>query len=488
MKQNLFNLSNYRMMSSYGGELVPLDVRECLPNDKLRGNTEVFMRLNALVAPTMHPLKVKIFHFFVPTRILWPNWEKFITQGAYGSTPPAHPYITLNDTYDAGELPDYMGIPPLDTGNTAAVNAIPFAGYYKIFDDFFRDQDLVTSRFFELANGDNTAAFALLGLTPENVSWKKDYFTTARPWPQKSADVPIPQSDIVRASNAPGWQAYNQATDTAAATGNTQLVTAGAVLASSAGTGISLDPNGGLEMDDSANIRDLRLSGALQRFFENRASDGSRLVEYLRRAFGAKVQDSRLQNAELISYGEKTINFSEVLQTAEGADPVGTLRGHGVAGASSNKFEYYVPEHGYFYTLAYIMPEPVYEQSVERMWLKNSFTDYFQQEFEAVGQQEVSEKEIDFFNAPTGVFGYQDRYDEYRRSLSSISGLFRTTLDDWHMARMSTSTPTLNEAFISEAPTQRIFADTVNQPYLWLVFNQMAARRNVKKIVKRKIL
>lgn len=477
------------MMSSFGGELVPLDVRECLPNDKLRGNTEVFMRLNALVAPTMHPLKVKVFHFFVPTRILWSNWEAFITQGAYGSTPPVHPYLNIDDSYDEGDLPDYMGIPPQATGQTLQVNALPFAAYYKIYDDFFRDQDLVATRSFPLANGNNTTAFSLLGLTPENVSWKKDYFTTARPWPQKSADVPIPQSGIVTNGSSITVSDSVVVDSPLTRSAGTGGVFMGGPAAG--GTNIEFGDESGLQMDDSANIRDLRLAGALQRFFENRASDGSRLVEYLRRAFGASVQDSRLQNAELISYGEKTINFSEVLQTAEGTDPVGTLRGHGVAGLASNKFEYYVPEHGWFMTLAYIMPEPVYDSAIERHWLKSTFVDYFQSEFEAVGQQEILPREIQAKLAsvsPTVPFGYQDRYDEYRRALSSISGLFRTTLSTWHMARMTNSVPTLNDSFILEAPTQRVFADTVNQPYLWLVFNKMAARRNVKKAVKRRIL
>lgn len=498
---HLHNKSNYKMMSSFAQNLIPLNCVEMIPG-KVKGRTEALIRLSSPLRPFMHPLKVKVFHFFVPTRLLWSNWEAFITQGAYGSTPPVHPTINFDMTADPvtgetyeGSLFDNLGLVP-ESGtpsvqNTITVSAFPFAAYNAIVRYFFQDQDLeaATLRNFALSDGDNTAAFAG-ALDHYAVNWKKDYFTTARPWAQKSPAIPIPQSNIVLAdaNTSAGIIARNHDDNT---TQNNKSFTSDGAGVVNDGTDQTVwDPNGSLVMDESANMRDLSLAGALQVFFENRAQYGSRLVEYLRGAFGSRIKDSVLQNPQLVNYSEQTIKVSEVVQTGEGTDPVGTLRGHGIGGLGSNTFRYDIQEHGWWMTLAYIMPEPAYMQSTERHWWKRSFTDYFQQELEAVGQQEIWEPEVNMLKA-TGVnaaWAFGDRYDEYRRTLNQVSGTFRSTDKNWHMFRdITAALPSCNRAFVGGAVTNRIFANDATPNYAWMVYNDLLVKNIVKPVVRNKI-
>lgn len=486
-KRHVHDLSSYKMFDTNAGLLTPIGITECLPNDTFKGNTEAIIRLSALNRPVMHPLKAKIFHFFVPTRLVWPEWDKFITQGKYGSTPPAHPYINVV----AADAPvtsflNQMGVKTPQGADSNKINALPVSAFNLICNTFFADEDLTTARARSDASGNRTG---LEDITNFNVNWKKDYITTSRPWAQKSTSVPIPQSNIITSGadiHLTSGTAINQVVNTIAG-GGALALGVGPVATQASQFGDAT----GLEMDDSAKMRDLSLAGALQLFFENRAENGSRFVEYLRSAFGSKVYDSTLQNPQLVNYSEKTIQFSEVIQTAEGVDPVGTLRGHGVGGLGSNKFKYYMGEHGWFITMAYIMPEPMYLSTMERFWFKENFYDYFQPEFEAIGQQPIWTGEV-FGSAATATrkatWSYQDRYGEYMRTLNQVSGLFETTNKDWHMARDLAGTPTLNESFLAAAPTTRIFADESAPGYQLMVYHNLIARRNVKRHVRKRIL
>lgn len=493
-KRHVHDLSSYAMFSSNAGELTPLKITEMLPNDTFVGNSEAVIRMSALKRPVMHPLKVKLFHFFCPTRLVWPEWEKFITQGKYGSTPPVHPYITIDSTDCLpGSLLDRMGVRAPSGGiNTVNINAIPISMYNLIVNKFFLDQDLGSELARSDISGDRSAVENIGGF---QVNWKKDYFNTARPWAQKSPSIPILNSIIPvnRFSNA--GQTLSKVSGTNTASANGDVLINGGGLGSSALESVSIDLNNTHYANGAAagDVPDLRMRTALQRFFENRANDGSRLIEYLRSSFGANVRDNVLQNPELVNYSEKTIQFSEVLQTAEGTDPVGTLRGHGQGGLRSNNFKFYAQEHGYFMTLMYIMPEPMYVDSMERFWLKDTFTEYFQQELEAIGEQSIYQGELNM-QAVTNTtkkdaFGWGPRYGDYMRALHLISGTFRSTDLDWHMARLSdASTLTLNDTFVRFPPTDRIFDDPTAPGYQIMSYHKLIARRNVKRHVKNRIL
>jgi len=490
-KRHLHDLSSYKMFDTNAGLLTPIGITEVLPNDTFKGHSEAVIRLSALNRPVMHPLKVKLFHFFCPTRLVWPEWDKFITQGKYGSTPPTHPYIDVVPA-DA-PVTSFLNQCGVKTpGDVSRINALPISMINLIINTYFLDQDLGTPRARSDASGDRTG---LEDITNFNVNWKKDYFTTARPWAQKSPSIPILNSQIpiTRESNAGNQSVYISGTDTQI--GATDLGTdAGGDLYDGTQK-VSLDLNNTHYADTSeaGDVPDLRMRTALQRFFENRANDGSRLIEYLRSSFGSNVRDNVLQNPELINYSEKTIQFSEVLQTAEGTDPVGTLRGHGQGGLRSNNFKFYAQEHGYFFTLMYIMPEPMYVDSMERYWLKSTFSEYFQHELEAIGEQPVYDGELNMpaltNSTKKNEWGWVPRYSDYMRALNLISGTFRTSDLDWHMARLSdASTIALNDTFLRNPPTTRIFDDESEPGFQIMSYHKLIARRNVKRHVKNRIL
>lgn len=493
-------MSNYNWCSMKAGELTPIKCMEVLPNETFKIRSEAIIRMDALLNPVMHPLKVKVFHFYSPNRQVWENWNDFITQGYDGAQSPVHPFVTVSDTTGAiSTLGQRLGLPAVQTGQSENVNALPFAHYWNIVNSYFLDPNIDTPLPVALTDGDNTVNVGTLfgtavggGYGCMYVPWKKDYFTTLRADPELGGAVPIPQSGITRKNNATGQKTYVDGTNTLEVdAGNVQNTAGSDMNIGGVSNNIFIDNSSGLEMDETAVMRDLSIAGALQIFRENRQDWGSRIIDYLRKGFSSKISSYELQEPVLINYGEKTIRFSEVVQTAaDGANPVGTLRGHGAGGLGSNASTFTVPEHGFIITLAYIMPEPAYLSSAERFWIKNTFTDYFQQEFEAIGQQAVTGKELAFgYSSNSGVIGYQNPYDEYRRCLNTISGTFATTDKDWHMARdFGGVVPTLTPAFIHGAPTQRVFADTTGEVYKCFSYNEAIKRSIVKRIVRRRIL
>lgn len=237
----------------------------------------------------------------------------------------------------------------------------------------------------------------------------------------------------------------------------------------------------------AANINDLRLAFALQRYEEARARYGSRYVEYLR-YLNVRSSDARLQRPEYLGGGRQTIQFSEVLQTgvtSDGDDTegVGNLKGHGIAAVRSNRYRRFFEEHGWVITLMSVLPKTIYTQGLHRSFNRRTKEDYWQKELEHIGQQEILNKELYAAHAtPDGTFGYNDRYDEYRRTPSRVSGEFRTSeLDYWHMARIFSSDPVLNGSFVTSDPTKRINAVQTNDVLWCMVNNSIQARRLVSK-------
>lgn len=502
MKRNPFDLSHKKLFSCDMGELIPCGLTEVLPGDTFKHNTNMFLRLAAMASPVMHKCTVHIKHWFVPSRLIWADFEDFITRGPLGTSAPTHPTITIS--YAAGPpatgsgvvggLADYLGVPP--GINNLVVNALPFRAYALIFNENYRDQDLVSEVGFSTASGsDSTTNTALL-----NVAWQKDYFTSARPWAQKGATVSLPLS-----GNAPvkGIGVVNPAGGTPASIANVnehgstttypagltlaQLgITEGKVKMSSTNPASAyIDIYADLSNVTAATVTQLRIAMAVQRFQENRARYGSRFTEYLRSSFGVISSDARLQRPEYLGGGKAVVQFSEVLATADGGDSeVGDLYGHGIGAARSNRYMRHFEEHGFVVTLMSVLPETVYVQGLFRHWNRRTYLDYFQPELQHVGQQAVLKKEIYAASAdPDGTFGYQDKNDDYRRAESSVAGEFRTTvLDDWHMARIFASEPSLNSAFVTADPTKRIFRVQDNDVLYCEARHSLRARRKIAPI------
>ncbi|MEM2002471.1 MAG: major capsid protein, partial [Candidatus Methanomethylicaceae archaeon] len=246
---------------------------------------------------------------------------------------------------------------------------------------------------------------------------------------------------------------------------------------------ITTDAYADLSSATPISINELREAFALQRYQEARARYGSRYVEYLR-YLGVRGSDARLQRPEYLGGGRQTIQFSEVLQTAEGTStPVGEMRGHGITAVRSNRYRRYFEEHGFVFTMISVLPKTIYAQGLQRHWSRWTKEDYWQKELQHIGQQQVLNKEVYAASAnPDGGFGYQDRYDEYRRSESTIAGEFRTSaLYDWHFARIFGAEPELDDEFVTANPTKRVFASQ-NTDVLYLMVNHsIQARRMVAR-------
>lgn len=490
MKRSKFSLSHYKLFTGDMGYLIPIAWYETLPGDTFQQQSSALIRVSPLLAPVMHPVVCRINHFFVPLRLIWEDFEDFITGGPDGTSTPTHPYA--GNAGSEGTLKDYLGIPPDTTGINYSV--LPFRAYSLIWNEYFRDQDLQTELTVSVASGSDTTT----NKTLQQVCWEKDYFTTSRPWEQKGDDVYIPLYDqqvpvqrdgntvrVTDGTNDGDWiigtplaaNTSGASPDSTALAGNLKFGEAADVTA----TGLEADLTGATGIP----ISDLRLSLALQRYQEARAQYGSRYVEYLR-YLGVRSSDARLQNPEYLGGGRQVINFSEVLST-DGSN-TGDLKGHGIAAMRTNRFRRFFEEHGIVMSLMSVIPKSIYAQALNRKFLRTTKEDYFQKELQTIGEQEITNKEIMSDHAtPDGIFGYQARYDEYRSHPSSIAGEFHSTNDHWHYARIFATDPSLNSAFVTATPTKRVNASSATDCLYVMSNHSIQARRPIMKFAKNRL-
>lgn len=498
-KRSKFKLSATKIASMDMGYLVPINLTEVLPGDTIQKATSALLRAQPLLAPVMHTVNVEIHDWFVPHRLTWDDWEDFITGGPDGDDLSSFPVINTpaSTGFAVGSLADYLGVPPGVASRP--ISALPFRAYAQIWNEWYRDQDLQTELVVSTSAGTDTTT----NTTLQSGAWPKDYFTSARPWESKGTEITIPLGTTapVRGLVALGsfanagasWFGTDAADDKVA--GNPGLLSVGE---SSGGNFIApLGPSNGavgtgrrpniyadLSNASAVTLNALREAAALQRFQEARARYGSRYVEYLR-YLGVRSSDARLQRPEYLGGGKDVIQFSEVIQTAEGTNPVGELRGHGITGMRSNRWRRTFEEHGYIITVLCVRPKALYADGLFRTWNRRFREDFWQQELQHIGQQAILNKEVDFAHAsPDNVFGYQDRYDDYRYAESSIAGDFRTTLDFWHFARIFASSPALNADFIKCVPSEEPFAVPSEHTLLVKAINSIQARRLVAPVGK----
>lgn len=607
MRKSKFNLTHLHSTTLDMGYLVPICLLDCLPNDSFRISLSSFIRAQPMLSPLMHEVFLYTQYWFVPYRLLWDNWEAFITGGNDGLETPPFPIVKAPDGgFQTGSLADYFGFPVSQAG--IEVSAMPFRAMAEIYNTRYRDEDLQTEVPISYADGlDEETSVALL-----SPAWKKDYFTTARGSTQRGAEISVPVSvggsgakthlrysirvDFVATDlsniNRKDWYYFSKSGD--ASNPNTQgfqgenawreiarrkilektndlttiasahlpadtdvlpwsytftsedlktivfddfvmyessnktgewkwtdvttsfgvkslkitytaksvqdgaqtavqLVNLGSVLGNwdTYNVGAEIKAPAVSGQVGSLDIRDLRVASALQRYQERSLKYGNRYEEFIMREFGIKPRDSRIQRPEYLGGSKSVLQISEVLQTAEGTDTgVGTMRGHGVAGMRQRPIRFTCPEHGLILGLLSIRPAPVYTQGIDRAWLKRTKLDFFVPELANIGMQEVFTQELfatkDNKNT---IFGYQDRYNEYRSMRPRVTGEFRTTqLSYWNIARHFEQAPFLNDNFVNMAfSTQtfkRPFAVQNQHAFLAMIRNNIRAYRPIPKVAK----
>lgn len=477
---NFFDLSHDFKFSLEMGVLYPILAQECVPGDRFQIGCESLLRFQPLIAPVMHRMNVTMHYFFVPNRLVWPGWEDFIT----GNDPDkAFPTVRLTPSnYNTYAMFDYMGLPQ-PSGTDEDINALPFAAYQKIYDDYYRDQNLQAESFFPLQDGTNNAVSEQCLLRYR--AWQHDYFTSALPWAQKGPAIDIPMGDIELADDF-NSNRQKMVNSSGGVPGNEYLYSTGGNLGLGTANHPSwFDPNGTLQVQ-AGTVNDFRRALKLQEWLELNARGGTRYIESINAHFGVRSSDARLQRPEYITGTKSPVVISEVLNTTgeDGGLPQGNMAGHAVSVTSGQYGKYFCEEHGYIIGICSVLPDTAYQQGIPRHFIKRDRFDFYWPKFANIGEQEIMNKEIDINHpAPEGTFGYVPRYAEYKFATSRIAGELKTSLNYWHLGRIFQTPPNLNADFIQCRPSKRIFAveDPNVDPLIIHVYNKVRAIRKMPK-------
>lgn len=489
MRRTKFDRSHVYKTTFDSGKLIPVFVDEVLPGDTTRMSVNYFARLATPIKPIMDNIYLDWFFFFVPNRLIWDHWQNFCfeQEDPDDSIDYVIPAITATGNADnayIGSLWDYFGLPINTSNNISGINALPFRAVYLIWNEWFRDENLQKS--VKIQKGDTNEVLDS-SRSSDQPSWvfssdtnvapgfacpprgkRHDYFTSALPWTQKGPGVELPLSGNAPLLSAdtqmqfqtmfPSFKGYNPGNlagivDTTG-TNNAQFV--------------QVTPEGTADWGyadlsgvSAATINSLRTAFQMQKFYERLARGGSRYTEVLRSFFGVVSPDARLQRPEFLGSFTKMVNVNPIAQTSATDDtsPQGNLSAYGVTAAKFHGFTKSFVEHGYIIGFVCARADLTYQQGINKMWLRSTVYDLYWPTFAHLGEQAIELREIyaQGTESDTTVFGYQERYAEYRYKPSQITGKFRSsvvggTLDKWHLSQFFQNAPALNEEFIVEKP------------------------------------
>lgn len=521
MKRTKFDRSHVYKTTFDSGRLIPVFLDEVLPGDTTRLSVNYFARLATPIKPVMDNIYLDWFFFFVPNRLVWEHWQNFCfeKEDPDDSTDYVIPTVTATGNSDntyIGSLWDYFGLPVNTSGNLSGISALPFRGVYLIWNEWFRDENLQNS--VKIQKGDTNEVLNS-ARSSEQPSWvftsdtnivpglacpprgkRHDYFTSALPWTQKGPGVSVGlagTATLVDPSPVPGYIVSQSDQNLAAAqlgaeggvhdvytgsgtlryygdysaaiAGHSSNTSSWAVVTTHPGSSwLSNSTYADLDSSSIFTINSLRTAFQMQKFYERLARGGSRYTEVLRSFFGVVSPDARLQRPEFLGSFTKMVNVNPIAQTSATDDtsPQGNLSAYGVTAAKFHGFTKSFVEHGYVFGFVCARADLTYQQGINRMWLRSTVYDFYWPTFAHLGEQAVELREIyaQGSEADTTVFGYQERYAEYRYKPSQITGKFRSSvtggnLDVWHLSQFFKNAPTLNEEFITEnPPIERIIA------------------------------
>lgn len=523
MRRTKFDRSHVYKTTFDSGKLIPVFVDEVLPGDTCRLSVRYFSRLATPVKPIMDNIYLDWFFFFVPNRLVWNHWQNFCFEQEDPDDPTDYvcPTTSLSGKDDTlhgvGSLWDYFGLPTGLSNAVTGINALPFRGVYLIWNEWFRDENLQKS--VKIQKGDTNEVFDNSRsseqpewITPTSVypcpprGKRHDYFTSALPWTQKGPGVSIGlagTAPIINQGSLPNFFLSSTSDQLATVTsyggeasgsgGDRRIYGSGSIsfggnprdystvggFAGNESDSITMTATPGnnllgsesyVNLDASSifTINSLRTAFQMQKFYERLARGGSRYTEVLRSFFGVVSPDARLQRPEFLGSFTKMMNINPIAQTSSTNDttPQGNLSAYGVTGAKFHGFTKSFVEHGYVFGFCCARADLTYQQGINRMWTRSTVYDWYWPTFAHLGEQAILLKEI-YATGDTkqddSVFGYQERYAEYRYKPSVICGKFRSNikgnLDVWHLSQYFETAPKLSPEFIEEdIPIDRVVA------------------------------